>query len=100
MRKLKATKSRSPRCRRCNNPMEYRYANPPKKYFCMPCAVADAQAEMARLHREELVPVAGWAWDTDDGWRAAQMLPPPHIVGPVPCKIMIARKYVGMDGTD
>ena len=83
-------------CPKCKKPMDCTIVKTGEK-FCMPCAVKAAQATIARLHREELIPIAGWAWDTDDGWMASQRLPRPPIVG-IPAKIMVARKYVGMDG--
>ena len=86
------------KCPRCKQPMKYRYVNPPRKYVCMVCAVKRAQRTMARLRRNELVPVQGWAWRTEDGWHASQAAPKPAVVRFIACKIMVPRKYVGMDG--
>jgi hypothetical protein len=71
-----------------------------KAPVCLECEGRKFLRWCRRAEREKLVPIAGWAWDTDDGWHASQCRPKPAVVKSVPCQIMVARKHVGMDGTD
>jgi len=86
-------------CPKCKNPMTW-FRVRDKEPVCLHCEGRKFLAQHRRREREELVPVKGWAWHCTDGWHASQIRPKPAVVKSVPCRIMVARKCVGVDSDE